>query len=256
MVRSDGNAVSDGEDGATGRPGQFEWVCQKCGRGHPRRSPPCSRCGHATLEKEPIRNDFDEVEPASYLQLGKFHITVAVVLVAFAVLAATGALSMPQHDGEPSIDDAPGSEQRAAGIDLTDAETQIHRELNERRTADGRAALEASYELDEIATYHNRHRAIAATDDSVQTPLPRDDYAEFDHRCPRAPVLRSIPVAGLAEDGDVAAYENESALAAAVAEGIARRDFGAKSRYVDWKGVGIDLHVRPDGSVYVALALC
>lgn len=201
---------------------------QECGRGHPGRSPPCSRCGHATLAKEPIRYDL-EVEPASYLELGKFRI--AVVLVALAGLAAAGALSMPQRDGEPSIDDAPGSEQRAAGIDLADAETRIHRELNERRTADGRAALEASYELDEIATYHNRHRAVAAADDSVQTPLPSDDYAEFDHRCPRAPVLRSIPVAGLAEDGDVAAYENESALAAAVAEGIARYDFGAKSRW-------------------------
>lgn len=36
------------------------WDCESCGKRHMRNSPPCSRCGHATLEKVVLDADPDE----------------------------------------------------------------------------------------------------------------------------------------------------------------------------------------------------
>ncbi len=38
--------------GPEGEGGPLVWVCTECGREHPRNSPPCSRCGNTTLEKQ------------------------------------------------------------------------------------------------------------------------------------------------------------------------------------------------------------
>jgi hypothetical protein len=169
------------------------------------------------LEKEPISYDIDDAEAASYLELGKFHIAV-VVLVAFVGLVAAGVITLPQFAGSPSI--------------------------------------EADADLDEIATYHNRHRAVAAHEDDAVMPDPRDDWSEFDYQCSRAPVLQSIHLGLLGEPGRIDAYENETALAEAVAGGLVRGQAGETSLLADWDAIAVDLHVYPDGTIYVALAVC
>jgi hypothetical protein len=248
--------LTDGGEDIDIEPESFEWVCQECGRRHPKHSPPCSRCGHMNLEKEPISYDVDDAEAASYLELGKFHIAAVVVLVAFVGLVAAGVITLPQFAGSPSIEDAPGEGERVAGIDLTVAETQVREELNEYRAENGRSAFEADADLDEIATYHNRHRAVAAHEDDAVMPDPRDDWSEFDYQCSRAPVLQSIHLGLLGEPGRIDAHENETALAEAVAGGLVRGQAGETSLLADWDAIAVDLHVYPDGTIYVALAVC
>ena len=252
--------MTDGRDRSGGggsdlRPGQFEWVCQDCGRGHPKNSPPCSRCGGMDLEREPISYDLSDAEAASYLELGKYHIVAAAVLLALVVLTALGVIPVPQL-GAPSIDDAPGESERAAGIDLTVAEAQVRAEIDAYRAANDRPALEADADLAAVATYHNRHRAVAAHDEDVQRPTAEEDWNEFDYGCPRRPILLSVPVGALGEPGSIDAYENETDLAESVADGVVRRGGEELLLEADREAIGVDLHVYPDGSVYVALAAC
>ncbi|HMB50216.1 MAG TPA: hypothetical protein VKM69_06095 [Natronoarchaeum rubrum] len=253
------NGPDDGSmpgDESTVRPEQFEWVCQECGRGHPKHSPPCSRCGHMHLEKEPISYDLDDAEAPSYFDVGKWHVVAIVVLVALVGLVAAGVISVPELGGPPSIDDAPGEEERAAGIDLVETETLLRERLNEHRSEDGLSDLAAGEEHDAIATYHNRHRAVAAHDDDVERPTPREDYAEFDHECSYAPAFQSFPVSRLGIDGSIHAYDSEAELGDAVADALVAAPGGDGAVMDDYEAIGVDIHVYPNDDVYVSLFLC
>lgn len=69
------------------------WECENCGKQHMRNSPPCSRCGHATLEKVILDADPDE-EPGGGLadRFGGL-LSSAASLVGLA-LAAVGGIVM------------------------------------------------------------------------------------------------------------------------------------------------------------------
>lgn len=208
------------------------------------------------LEKEPISYDLDDAEVPGYLDVGKWHVAAIVVLVGLVGLVAAGVISIPQLDGNPSIEDPPGNGEYAAGIDLADAEGRVLDEVDAYRAENGASALAADDELDAIATYHNRHRAVAAYDDDASTPRARDDYEKFDYRCPRKPVLLSVPAAILGVDGSIDAYESESDLAESVAAGLVENQSGDASWLADRDAAAVDLHVHPDGNVYVAVAAC
>lgn len=236
--------------------GTVEWVCRECGRAHPKHSPPCSRCGHGMLEKQPVEYDLDDIEPRSYFELGKWQIAATVALIGIVGLAVVGVVAIPEIGGNPTISDAPGEGERAAGLDLVEAETGVHDRLDRYRAQRDLAPLSDDPDLDAVVTYHNRHRAIAAQDEDLDRPSILRDYEAFDHRCPRRPHAEAFSVQFLGADADVEAYENESALAGAVADGLVTGQTTRNAVLGDRDALGLDLYVRPDGTVYVALFLC
>lgn len=235
---------------------KHEWVCQECGRGHPKHSPPCSRCGHTSLQREEVEYDLSDTEAASYLELGKGYVAAAGVLVLLAGLVATGVLSVPGIGGPPVVEDAPGDGERAAGVDLVRAEAELTEQIDARRSERGLAPLAEDEELAAIATYHNRHSALAMVDDEVDRPLLSEDYEKFDYRCQRHPagIVASPSQFGL--DDDVDAYESGSELALALDRAFANDPAIQKTLSSDHDAAGVDLYVDPDGSVRVVVLLC
>ena len=156
------------------------WVCPACGRDHPKNAPPCSRCGHATLERERRGVDADELVAPSYRELVTpgylAALLVALSLAALFVLGVAGVVDLPgfPDDSVPEVD-APGNGTAAGDISLAEVEAAYLAALDERPA--GTNELDRVDRLDDVAEYANRRSVGAESGDG--TPATRSELADL-----------------------------------------------------------------------------
>jgi hypothetical protein len=231
--------------------GSLVWVCPNCGREHVKHSPPCSRCGNHSLEKREA-DDVDlsgEVTSPGYLSVGKPYLVGVLAVVAVVGLVLAGVIPLPGVAGPPAPPEAPGDADRSGGLDLAAVETELHARFDDERTAAGIAERARGEGLDAYAEYATRHRVAERYDPDYDGSVP--DFGAFEPRCSASPAF------GIAEpDVDVSAYDGEAALAGALADGLLSNDGVREAVLADRGAEGIDVHVAPDGAVFVGYISC
>ena len=158
------------------------WVCPACEREHPRHSPPCSRCGHTTLDAREKRVDDDELSTPGYLDLVTPQYAVALVavllLAGLFVLGFLGVVDLPGFPSNdvPAVEDVPGNESTANGVSLAAVEERYVEAINDEREDRNANRLERNDWLDDVATFANQHwvRQTLAGGDPPETEEVRD----------------------------------------------------------------------------------
>ena len=245
-----GAPAGDAEPGTT-----TVWVCPECGRAHPKNSPPCSRCGHGKLEmEERTVDDYGDVGAPSYRDLitprYAVGLVAALALAAVFVLGATGIVAIPGLT-PPGLDVAgvPGNATVAAGIDLGAVEDAYLDGLNERREAGDVEPLASDEDLTEVTRFFNQ-RAIKES--LTDRDLPSTDTAakRLRNACSSEPLVWDLGRGDVSIDG----FGDAESLAEALVD---RSEFRSGSVGADaGPKTGIDLHVGPDGTVYVLQLVC
>lgn len=225
------------------------WACSECGRGHTRNNPPCSRCGNMQLERREERFEGTDVGGGGYLDVVDRTIVggfvVALVLGVVVVGGALGVVPVPGLG--PSLPDAPGEATEYRGLALADVEDEYVAELDDRTGAD----LERDADLDEMATYYNR-RAVRAAYGEGSTASEGEMAERFDlpGRCGEGAYFHDATLAPSATEGSFgSAADLGTRLADSVLDG--GYEPTAPAGYV-----GVDVHVGPDGDVFVTTFTC
>ena len=240
-------------------PGGFVWVCQDCGRQHQRNSPPCRRCGSADFEREAVAatDPLDEIGTGWGDVIEPKYIAgyaVVAVLLGVLVLSALGVVTLPGAGGEPTaapppIPDAPGSAETVGSLSLSDTEDAYIDVLNDRRTAEGVGSLEPNATAGDAAAYYNKAVVDARIDDG---PGPdRDAFDRFALDCERSSVI-SYQVAYERTNQSVTDFESERDLAVSLVDNYVERGVSFRNG----ETVGVDIHVTPEGTVFVTYVVC
>ncbi|MDS0477421.1 hypothetical protein [Natrinema sp. 1APR25-10V2] len=232
---------------------EYVWACSNCGREHVRNTPPCARCGNPDLER--VERSYDGLERdlsvPGWLEVAKPYLPILAAVAVLVVLFATGIIPPTVLPGigpsSPPPPDAPGNGTEAAGIDLEATEELVHEGLEAERNASESRRYDEG--LGAYAEYQNRGFVAVEFADAEPDAVPAD---EFDHDCGDArPVGAPLVLSGPSIDS----YENESALAADVAEGLLSSRFGTEVQ-TGFDAEGLDIHVAPNGDIYVFYATC
>jgi hypothetical protein len=145
------------------------WVCTECGREHPKNTPPCSRCGAATLEKQRQAIDETELTAPSYRDLltpayvlaALLAVLGAIVLV-FVITSGVAVLGVGGGGGDGGLavnGPVPGDATSASGTDIEAVERAYLDALGDRSETGTTAAVpERSAELDTLATFANQQQ--------------------------------------------------------------------------------------------------
>jgi len=229
------------------------WVCPECGRQHQKNSPPCSRCGNPSLEKRsPEAFDAAELETSSYADLldARYVAGYAVALLAGAVLVLglLGVITLPGMGGDLTVSDVPGEAERSNGLDLTDVEDAYVTELNDRRGASDLAAVSRHDRLDDVARFWNQRRVKTEYADGT-TPDGERLGEAIGGAC-----SGSVGPVAFSHTPGSGGFESPETLATALVD--AQLADGQGYYEADRERIGIDVHVAPDGVVYVSGFVC
>lgn len=235
------------------------WVCPDCGRQHQKHSPPCSRCGNLELEQRDVSelddplDDIgtrwrDVVEPKYVVG----YVAVGALLIVL-VLGFLGIIPLPGF-GEPAIPDAPGQADTARTISLDAVERETVIALNERRQGASVVALGTGDTLGAMAAYYNK-AVVAARYGDGDGP-DSDALNRFEPDCETRPVL--LQDASVAENGDAlfAQASGPDAVAAALVSTLEGNPRFDDLLDADQDAVGVDVHIAPDGRVFVTVVAC
>jgi len=226
------------------------WVCPECGRDHPKNAPPCSRCGHTTLEQTTRRIDDDELSAPAYRELVTPRYLVALVavlaLATVFVLGATGTVDVPgfPDDSVPSVDNVPGNATAAGGVSLAEVETAYLGAIEDRRADGGLGSLDRRDRLDEVARYYNQELVKARSAGEEQpsgTELGIADLLPGD--CAQARLTSVSQPLGDA-DADTAGTQFTDRLTTRSAPLLAESAL-----------TGVDIH-STDGTLYLTQVTC
>jgi hypothetical protein len=225
------------------------WVCPECGRAHPKHNPPCSRCGHPSLEKEVQRVDESELSPPGYLDLVTPRYVVGLVIVlglaVVFLLGVTGVVHIPGlSSGVPDVSNVPGDAETANGLSLSAAEDAYVAELNEVRAENGDAALTRDERLTEIAAFYNQRR-VKATYGDGSLPSRERMRSLLSDSC-QGQILQITPTL------DVNGYGSGDAIGLAFAEQTLSQGDTTDAQ----TKTGVDMHVAPDGTIYLTQFAC
>ncbi|ELY85500.1 hypothetical protein [Natrialba taiwanensis] len=252
-TESDSGSSSDtatGTETAVDTGTTYVWTCPDCGRAHVKNNPPCSRCGNTTLERtEQTYDDVDEaLETVSWFAVAKPYTPIIAVVGIVALLFASGIVSpsILPGVGTPSPPDAPGNGTEYNGINLDAVEERANDQLAAARADDDPTPDEG---LAAYAEYRNR--VLVATehgDGDRDHELPDPD--EFNIDCRTDLVVSHVAPFETPIDADT----GEGELAANVTEVVRMLEAGT-SEY-DVVADGFDLHVGPEGTIYVSYAAC
>ncbi len=231
------------------------WVCTECGRNHTKHAPPCSRCGNHKLVREQQYVDDDELSAPGYLDLvtPRYLVGVAVVLAlagAF-VLGVTGVVYVPGlSPGLPPVGDVPGDAETADGRSLSAVETTYLEELNDRRREAGLSALDRDEGVDEVAAFANKRFVAAEYGDGGGPDRGQLNDALSGPCNPRevTPVLLRVD----RSEGLDAADSDRALGTALVDRRVAEGELATAERSL----AGVDVHVAPDGTVYLTQFAC
>ena len=243
------------------------WACTECGRQHPRNNPPCSRCGNMALEQR--EQHFEDIQPdgGSWLDalLSRYGLGLVGVVLLAGILAAGGAgiIDVPGiGTGPPAVEDVPGNESSVGHLDLAEVEQEYVEELNDRRAAADYNELTRSGDLAAQATYANQRTVKAVhgdadppSEEELNRELSRPDECVSEIRYGELLVLPDQfddhSVTSVDDERDLAEIiigEYEDRMETQSAEG---EFMSAPAGYV-----GVDIHVGPDGSVFVTQFVC
>jgi hypothetical protein len=234
------------------------WVCSECGREHQKNSPPCSRCGNATLDKHvPTEADYaDELGETTYLDVLEPRYVAGLLFALVAggvlVLALLGVVTLPGTGGPSlSVAGVPGNATTADGIDLSETERAYLANVNDRRTEAGVDRLDRSETLDDVTRYLNQIRVKRTYTDDDVPPVDRINDALADACEGEQPVAYSSgPETGVA----VSAHDSPDALAGAADDVFFQED--GETAAFPVSRTGVDIHVGPDGRVFVTQVAC
>ncbi|MEF8852592.1 MAG: hypothetical protein V5A44_02925 [Haloarculaceae archaeon] len=234
------------------------WVCPECGREHQKNSPPCSRCGNANLEKHvPTEADYaDELGGTSYLDVLEPQYVAGMVFALVAggalVLALLGVITLPGMGGPSlSVADVPGNASTADGIDLAETERAYLANVNDGRAEAGVDRLDRSETLDDVARYLNQRRVKRTYTDDEVPPIDRTSDALNDACDGEQPVAyRDGPETRV----NVSGYDSSGALAGAIDDVFLETEDATAEFPVG--RTGLDVHVGPDGRVFVTQVVC
>lgn len=244
------------------------WVCTECGNDHPKNTPPCDRCGSGPLERREQTFDEDEVvaemlgegedtdfsADVSYLDVLDFkHVlgfTGVTVLLLVVGLGFLGVVDVPGITPEGPV---PGNATAADGISLSSVETAFVADLNEARSAADTPELTTDDALGSAATYLNQERVRAVYGDG-DGPSRRELGGRLGDACEGGEfrAVRYAVETNLGTD-ERAEYGSVSALTAALRE---HPDALGSSVSAENGLVGVDVHLAPDGRVFVAQTYC
>jgi hypothetical protein len=229
------------------------WVCTECGREHPRHSPPCSRCGHPTLEEQTKGVGAGELSTPSYLDLLTPRYALALVgvlaLATVFVLGAAGVVNVPfLFPGEslPDVENVPGDDsETASGLSLAEVEDAYIEAVNDQRAANGLAELERDDRLDDLTRVYNQQRVkiqFAGTSEDVEQTQEqiREACGDGGYESRLVEPENSGPTA--AEIGQQFASNSPATEAAPEVDGEVQR-------------IGLDVHAV-DGQLYLQQLVC
>jgi predicted nucleic acid-binding Zn-ribbon protein len=250
---------TDARSGAEGEPipsgtvetgPDYVWACTNCGREHVRNTPPCSRCGNPDLERveqtyEGLERDLDT---PSWFEVAKPYLPLFAVIAVVIALFATGVVSpsILPGIGQPSPPEAPGNASEAGGLDLETTEELIHQRLEaEREPSESR-----TYD-DGLAAYAEYRNRLHVLNDFANETSDGPTSDAFDHQCgDTRPQEGPAVITGVSVED----YPDEAGLADDIAaELLSRYDDGMRTGY---DAEGVDVHVAPNGDIYVFYATC
>ena len=232
------------------------WACTECNRTHPRNNPPCSGCGSMTFERRV--QEFDDLLPSGGGWIDALDAKYALGFLGaflFLGLILASSFGLLGIGGPPAVEDVPGSDTTASGLVLADVEDAYVTELNEQRVGSGQSSLDRNDRLDAIATYTNR-RVVKATygEGSMPSDQEIEDASEHFEAC-----TYYVRYAEFQFDftdrpeNSLADFSSETALASAlVDEYVVRYGYMEETNGL----VGVDVHVGPDGRVFVTQFVC
>ena len=235
------------DDGTVDTGTTYVWRCENCGRDHVKNNPPCSRCHHHDLTK--VEQTYDDVErdleTPSWFEVAKPYAPVLLVFGVIVALFATGIVSpsIIPGIGPPSMPDAPGEADGAAGLEFETTEAEVHAlleaEREESRTYDESLAA--------FAEYQNRGGVAIEYDGAQPDPVEPGDFGvECGGDLVGGPLVLS--------DVDLEEYADESALAEDVSSAVL--DVVGDDAVSGSDAEGLDIHETPDGSLAVFYVAC
>jgi hypothetical protein len=252
---------------STGDGTQLVWACTECGREHQKHSPPCSRCGNASLEqREPDYSDLDDMDDTGWLAIldGKYAVGFAVVGVFALVLGlgVAGVVDLPVVGGPPSPPEVPGENETVRGVSLVAVEDAFVAELNAQRESVGTGTVERGPTVDAMATYFNK-RVVESDHGDADSPTI-SELDPFEPNCAgpgdTTVVHNRFPyVGGLVDATADGRWDAEATGTGLVGgrEATGGESFGSLIR--NDRGVstiGVDIHVGPEETIYVTAVYC
>lgn len=233
---------------------QFVWACSECGRHHQRNNPPCSRCGNATFEKKSLEYDeFDPGDTKGYRELvGRTEVGLAVavvLLIVAGVLGYLGVVNVPgiTPQGPPTVEDVPGGDDRAGSLALSDVETEMLAEINERRSA---RPIQRNDALDRMSTYVVRLTAKRIlTGEQRDIEQVREELNRFDIPCDNDPVITG------SRSGSVTGSDVVAGTVARQLFDSMNLDDGSPTEG-RFSNIGIGTHAGPNGTVFATAVYC
>ena len=227
----------------------YVWRCPNCGREHVKNSPPCSRCGNPELEK--VEQTYEDVEHdidvPSWFEVAKPYLPAIAVVVVVLLLFATGIIPasiLPGIEtGPPSPPDVPGQADEADGLNLGVVEMGVYDRLEAERDQAGDPSVATDDGLASLAEYLNRMLvAERYGDESVQPP----DVGAYETTCTAEEISHLLVAIGTIDE-----YDTEGDLADAIVDRLLS-DLSEPT----FEAEGVDVHVGPDGDVYVSYVFC
>lgn len=227
-----------------------EFRCRECGKGHPRHTPPCDRCGHMGLESTRV----EDVDVEDYVPDGpRFGVTrellaiVGVIVLAVAAVGVGGVPLNPLDGGGGWVDD----------IDSSAVERAVHDRISVERTSRGLAPPERADTLERVARYHNRDMVesgyFAPVSPDGENTSDRFDRFGYDCDAPEELMVRVDGTESWPGDG----RPNAGSLTAAIVESWlddrTDRSVLLRDGPVD---VGVDARVSEEGYMYVTVVVC
>lgn len=246
----------------------YVWVCTECGNDHPKNTPPCDRCGAAPLERreqsfdeqavvEEMLGESESERGSTAADVGYLDVLDAKLVLGFVgvgalltvlVLGFLGVVSIP---GITPPGPVPGNATSVDGLSLSGVEAAYVEGLNERRPAAGYDELTRDDDLASAAAYVNRERVRAAYADG-DGPTGERFREELGDSCGEAgPSATAFEMPSNLGTGGEPEYDSEAELARALLDSRSS-EFQSGERGL----IGVDVHVAPDGRVYVAQVVC
>jgi len=260
-------APDDGDDdGET----MTQWVCAECGNEHPKHTPPCDRCGGGPLEQREVTYDEDAVidemlsegrsgpsADVGYLEVLDAKLVLMMVgVAALVVVLGLGFLGYVNVPGITPAGPVPGNATAAGSLSLAEGESAFVDELNANRAENGVPEVERDENLDAAARDYNqaRVRAEYANGDGPDGERLRSNLGDA---C--GDEVKTAPfVVDPGPGSDPAtAYESASDLGASLVDSYYEQsDVRDQHVRTDEGLVGVDVHVAPDGRLYVTQVFC
>lgn len=227
----------------------YVWRCPNCGREHVKNSPPCSRCGNPELDK--VEQTYEDVERdldvPSWFEVARPYLPAITVIVVVLSLFAAGIVPLSIlpgiETGPPSPPGAPGEADEADGLDLSVVEMEVYDRLDAERERAGGPSVATDDGLASLAEYLNRMLVAERYDgESVGPP----DVGAYDTTCATDDISHLPATVGTIDE-----YDTEVDLADAIVDRLSSE---LTETTIDSEG--IDVHVGPDGDVYVSYVFC